>query len=174
VVTPGAAEAQKLRKASKNEDRKESASSHEIEGISPVGRHHQAGNDGLGIQPGKIKHVWLIIFENKRYGETFTGLSNNPRSRWSSMTVDSERRERTTLRARSRPQPAIHDARFPNQLEQLLVMDPSRGLAIKASCCTRSKQDTTQHPRSLDQMPIETPLVYASNAHRSPACSTDL
>ena len=23
--------------------------------------------DGLGIQPGKIKHVWLIILENKSY-----------------------------------------------------------------------------------------------------------
>ena len=36
-----------------------------------------AGNDGLGIQPGKIKHVWLIIFENKSYDASFTGLNNN-------------------------------------------------------------------------------------------------
>ncbi len=40
--------------------------------------HHQAAPaDGLGIQPGKIKHVWLIILENKSYDATFTGLNNN-------------------------------------------------------------------------------------------------
>ena len=33
--------------------------------------------DGLGVQPGKIKHVWLIILENKSYDETFTGLNQN-------------------------------------------------------------------------------------------------
>ena len=33
--------------------------------------------DGLGIQPGKIKHVWLIILENKSYDSTFTGLNKN-------------------------------------------------------------------------------------------------
>ena len=33
--------------------------------------------DGLGIPPGKIKHVWLIILENKSYDATFTGLNNN-------------------------------------------------------------------------------------------------
>src|SRR5215469_14629078 len=33
--------------------------------------------DGLGIQPGKIKHVWLIILENKSFDATFTGLNNN-------------------------------------------------------------------------------------------------
>ena len=31
----------------------------------------------LGIRPGKIKHVWLIILENKSYDATFTGLNNN-------------------------------------------------------------------------------------------------
>ena len=36
-----------------------------------------ASSDGLGIQPGKIKHVWLIILENKSYDATFTGLNNN-------------------------------------------------------------------------------------------------
>jgi Phosphoesterase family len=36
-----------------------------------------AGQDGLGIKPGKIKHVWLIILENKSYDATFTGLNNN-------------------------------------------------------------------------------------------------
>ena len=38
---------------------------------------HQAPTDGLGIQPGKIKHVWLIILENKAYDATFTGLNDN-------------------------------------------------------------------------------------------------
>jgi len=33
--------------------------------------------DGLGVQPGKIKHVWLIILENKAYDATFTGLNKN-------------------------------------------------------------------------------------------------
>jgi len=37
----------------------------------------QPGDDGLGIQPGKIKHVWLIILENKSYDATFTGLNDN-------------------------------------------------------------------------------------------------
>src|SRR6516164_6573908 len=36
-----------------------------------------AGPDGLGIHPGKIKHVWLIILENKSFDATFTGLNNN-------------------------------------------------------------------------------------------------
>jgi hypothetical protein len=35
------------------------------------------GPDGLGIQPGKIRHVWLIIMENKSYDATFTGLNDN-------------------------------------------------------------------------------------------------
>lgn len=34
-------------------------------------------DDGLGIAPGKIKHVWLIIFENKSFDATFTGLNHN-------------------------------------------------------------------------------------------------
>ena len=33
--------------------------------------------DGLGIRPGKIKHVWLIILENKSYDASFTGLNDN-------------------------------------------------------------------------------------------------
>ncbi len=33
--------------------------------------------DGLGITPGKIKHVWLIILENKSYDASFTGLNKN-------------------------------------------------------------------------------------------------
>src|ERR1700722_5688047 len=34
-------------------------------------------SDGLGITPGKIKHVWMIVLENKSYDATFTGLNNN-------------------------------------------------------------------------------------------------
>lgn len=41
------------------------------------GRPSGGGGDGLGIRPGKIKHVWLIILENKSYDATFTGLNNN-------------------------------------------------------------------------------------------------
>jgi hypothetical protein len=37
----------------------------------------RAGTDGLGIRPGKVKHVWLIILENKSYDATFTGLNKN-------------------------------------------------------------------------------------------------
>ena len=33
--------------------------------------------DGLGVMPGRIKHVWLIILENKSYDATFTGLNKN-------------------------------------------------------------------------------------------------
>jgi Phosphoesterase family len=35
------------------------------------------GGDGLGIRPGKVKHVWLIILENKSYDASFTGLNQN-------------------------------------------------------------------------------------------------
>ncbi len=40
-------------------------------------RTPRANPDGLGIQAGKIRHVWLIILENKSYDATFTGLNNN-------------------------------------------------------------------------------------------------
>jgi hypothetical protein len=33
--------------------------------------------DGLGIGKSKVKHVWLIILENKSYDATFTGLNDN-------------------------------------------------------------------------------------------------
>jgi hypothetical protein len=47
-----------------------------------VSAHHRsapkpATPDGLGIAPGKIKHVWLIILENKSYDASFTGLNRN-------------------------------------------------------------------------------------------------
>ena len=44
---------------------------------SSAWQHTPPPADGLGIQPGKIKHVWLIILENKAYDATFTGLNNN-------------------------------------------------------------------------------------------------
>ncbi|HET9073014.1 MAG TPA: alkaline phosphatase family protein [Solirubrobacteraceae bacterium] len=34
-------------------------------------------HDGLGIAQGKIKHVWLIILENKSYDASFSGLNDN-------------------------------------------------------------------------------------------------
>ena len=30
-----------------------------------------------GVKPGAVKHVWLIILENKSYDATFTGLNEN-------------------------------------------------------------------------------------------------
>ena len=33
--------------------------------------------DNLGIAPGKVKHVWLIILENKSYDASFSGLNHN-------------------------------------------------------------------------------------------------
>jgi hypothetical protein len=49
---------------------------------SPRLSHHRGHfraprRDGVGIRPGKIKHVWLIVLENKAYDATFTGLNNN-------------------------------------------------------------------------------------------------
>jgi Phosphoesterase family len=41
------------------------------------GHAAQPSRDGLGIGSGKIKHVWLIILENKSYDATFSGLNNN-------------------------------------------------------------------------------------------------
>lgn len=31
-------------------------------------------NDGLGIKPGKLKHVWVIVLENKAFNASFTPL----------------------------------------------------------------------------------------------------
>ena len=39
--------------------------------------HGRTYFDHLGVKPGKIKHVWLIILENKSYDASFTGLNNN-------------------------------------------------------------------------------------------------
>ncbi len=38
---------------------------------------HESGGDQTGIAAGKIKHVWLIILENKSYDASFTGLNKN-------------------------------------------------------------------------------------------------
>jgi hypothetical protein len=39
--------------------------------------HDGRADDGLGVWARKIKHVWLIILENKSYDASFTGLNNN-------------------------------------------------------------------------------------------------
>jgi len=49
--------------------------------------YHAPANDGLGIKPGLIKHVWLIVLENKAYDASFTGL--NPDS-YLSQTLPSQ------------------------------------------------------------------------------------
>src|ERR1700744_3489778 len=46
-------------------------------GAARTARHAKPLPDGIGIKPGKVKHVWLIILENKSYDATFTGLNNN-------------------------------------------------------------------------------------------------
>ena len=42
-----------------------------------AGEAPKSYGDGLGVGKGKVKHVWLIILENKSYDATFTGLNNN-------------------------------------------------------------------------------------------------
>src|SRR3984957_16031968 len=42
---------------------------------SPAGASQTISSTGLTA--GSIKHVWLIILENKSYDETFTGLNQN-------------------------------------------------------------------------------------------------
>jgi len=39
--------------------------------------HGQQTITSTGLLPGQIKHVWLIILENKSYDATFTGLNQN-------------------------------------------------------------------------------------------------
>jgi len=39
--------------------------------------HGGATITSTGLRPGDIKHVWLIILENKSYDATFTGLNQN-------------------------------------------------------------------------------------------------
>lgn len=45
--------------------------------LTPPKFYVAPGNDGLGITPGKIKHVWMIVLENKSYDATVTGLNDN-------------------------------------------------------------------------------------------------
>lgn len=44
---------------------------------APPAGYKAPRNDGFGIYRGAIKHVWLIVLENKAYDATFTGLNNN-------------------------------------------------------------------------------------------------
>ena len=44
---------------------------------SPGAAKAVAAADKVGLKPGKIKHVWLIILENKSYEASFSGLNNN-------------------------------------------------------------------------------------------------
>jgi Phosphoesterase family len=44
--------------------------------IEPSG-YNAPANDGLGVKPGAIKHVWLIVLENKAYDASFTGLNDD-------------------------------------------------------------------------------------------------
>ncbi len=48
-------------------------------GAGPLGQGGQGGDAiaSSGLAPGSIKHVWLIILENKSYDATFTGLNQN-------------------------------------------------------------------------------------------------
>ncbi len=48
-----------------------------LESAAPALASSHSNYDGLGIAPGKVKHVWLIIMENKSFDATFTGLNNN-------------------------------------------------------------------------------------------------
>jgi hypothetical protein len=45
--------------------------------VVSAGADNSTAPDQTGIAPGKIKHVWLIILENKSYDASFTGLNKN-------------------------------------------------------------------------------------------------
>ena len=57
--------------------RQQAAAAQPATAVSAGAKHAPATSDGLGIAAGKIKHVWLIILENKSYDATFTGLNRN-------------------------------------------------------------------------------------------------
>ncbi|GAA2750102.1 phosphoesterase [Amnibacterium kyonggiense] len=44
---------------------------------APSSPHHGVSITSTGLKSGQIKHVWLIILENKSYDATFTGLNQN-------------------------------------------------------------------------------------------------
>jgi hypothetical protein len=51
-----------------------------IAAASPAQQKSASGGVAIsstGLKPGAIKHVWLIILENKSYDATFTGLNQN-------------------------------------------------------------------------------------------------
>ncbi|HUJ34940.1 MAG TPA: alkaline phosphatase family protein [Solirubrobacteraceae bacterium] len=84
---------------------------------SPSGRKYF---DNLGVQPGAVKHVWLIILENKSYDASFTGLNNNTYL-WQTLpkqgallkqyfaTGHSSQDNYTTLVSGQAPQPDVQD-----------------------------------------------------------------
>ena len=43
----------------------------------PASQSRGVAISSTGLKPGSIKHVWLIILENKSYDATFTGLNQN-------------------------------------------------------------------------------------------------
>jgi hypothetical protein len=45
--------------------------------VVSAGANNSPSGDQTGLAPGKIKHVWLIILENKSYDASFTGLNKN-------------------------------------------------------------------------------------------------
>ena len=44
---------------------------------APSSSKHSVAITSTGLKAGQIKHVWLIILENKSYDATFTGLNQN-------------------------------------------------------------------------------------------------
>ena len=46
-------------------------------GAAPVPRQTSTTITSTGLKAGAVKHVWLIILENKSYDATFTGLNQN-------------------------------------------------------------------------------------------------
>jgi Phosphoesterase family len=46
-------------------------------GYTQPSGYNAPSNDGLGVAPGAIKHVWVIVMENHAYETNFSGMSNN-------------------------------------------------------------------------------------------------
>ncbi len=44
---------------------------------TPTPGYTVSANDGSGVAPGKIKHIWMIVLENTTYQSAFTGLNGN-------------------------------------------------------------------------------------------------
>jgi Phosphoesterase family/PASTA domain len=45
--------------------------------LTPYPSYTAPANDGLGVQPGQVKHVWLIILENSSFDAAFSGINGN-------------------------------------------------------------------------------------------------